>query len=230
MSDIRKAAAFKALAAQTEAEMLTRGLNVEPVAVHNVLAHMVTMVADRMGIQARSEALPAAEHCELLAPPVAAAVRAWHGPVPVEQLLYVDTDPANADTAAFGEAYGVRPEQSANCVVIAGKRGQEVTLAGCVVLAHTRADVNGIVRRHLGVRKASFAPKDTAVGETGMEYGGISPVGLPGGWPLLVDARVAGTPYVVIGSGRRRGKLLVPGEALAALPGAVVLDGLGTSG
>ncbi|AEW92775.1 MULTISPECIES: YbaK/EbsC family protein [Streptomycetaceae] len=170
---------------------------------------------------------PAVGHLDLLAPPVAAALRAWSGPVPIEQLLHVDTDPDHADTAVFGEVYGVPPENSANCVVVAGKRGQEVTLAACVVLAHTRADVNGVVRRRLGARKASFAPMETAVERTGMEYGGISPIGLPEGWPLLVDAAVVDTPYVVIGSGRRRGKLLVPGKALATLPGAVVLDGLG---
>ena len=173
------------------------------------------------------EALPAAEHLDLLAPPVAAVLRAWQGPVPVDQLLYVDTDPDNADTAVFGEVYGVPPEQSANCVVVAGKRGQDVTLAGCVVLAHTRADVNGMVKRHLGVRKASFASMDTAVGESGMEYGGISPIGLPDGWPLLIDSVAADTAYVVIGSGLRRGKLLVPGKALASLPNATVLEGLG---
>jgi prolyl-tRNA editing enzyme YbaK/EbsC (Cys-tRNA(Pro) deacylase) len=170
---------------------------------------------------------PAVERLDLLAAPVAAALRAWRAPVPVEQVLYVDTDPDNADTAVFGEVYGVPPEQSANCVVVAGKRGQDVTLAGCVVLAHTRADVNGLVRRHLGVRKASFAAMDTAVGETGMEYGGISPVGLPDGWPLLVDSVAADTPYVVVGSGLRRGKLLIPGKALAALPHATVLEALG---
>ncbi|MEU1628055.1 YbaK/EbsC family protein [Streptomyces sp. NPDC020096] len=173
------------------------------------------------------EALPASDHLDLLAPPVADALRAWRGPVPVDQVLYVDSDPADADTAVFGEVHGIPPELSANCVVVAGKRGQQVTLAGCVVLAHTRADVNGLVRRHLGVRKASFAPMDTAVSESGMEYGGISPIGLPAGWPLLVDAAVVDTPYVVIGSGRRRGKLLVPGKALATVPDAVVLDGLG---
>jgi prolyl-tRNA editing enzyme YbaK/EbsC (Cys-tRNA(Pro) deacylase) len=70
---------------------------------------------------------------------------------------------------------------------------------------------------------------DTAVGESGMEYGGITPIGLPPGWPLLIDAAVADSPYVVIGSGRRRGKLLVPGKALAGLPGAVVLEGLGVA-
>ncbi len=174
------------------------------------------------------EALVAADHLDLLAPPVAAALRAWQGPVPVGQVLYVDTDPDNADTAVFGEVYGVPAEQSANCVVVAGKRGQEVTLAGCVVLAHTRADVNGLVRRHIGARKASFAAMDTAVGETGMEYGGISPIGLPDSWPLLIDSTAADTAYVVIGSGRRRGKLLVPGQFLAALPNAVVLESLGS--
>jgi prolyl-tRNA editing enzyme YbaK/EbsC (Cys-tRNA(Pro) deacylase) len=71
---------------------------------------------------------------------------------------------------------------------------------------------------------------DTATGETGMEYGGITPVGLPGDWPVLVDSAVVDLPYVLVGSGRRRGKLLVPGKALAELPGAAVLDGLGVAG
>jgi prolyl-tRNA editing enzyme YbaK/EbsC (Cys-tRNA(Pro) deacylase) len=173
-------------------------------------------------------ALPAADRLDLLTPPVAAAVRAWHGPVPADQLLYVDTDPDNADTAVFLETYGAGlATSSANCVVVAGKRGGETRLAACVVLSATRVDVNGVVRRHLGVRKASFAPHETAVAESGMEYGGITPIGLPGEWPLLLDAAVADLPHVLIGSGRRRGKLIVPGKALAALPGVAVLAGLG---
>lgn len=166
------------------------------------------------------DARPATERRDLLPPPVAAAV--------TDEMIHVDTDPAKADTAGFVEAYGRDLlECSANCVVVAGRRGQDVTLAACVVLSTTRVDVNGTVRRHLGVRKASFAAMDTAVGETGMEYGGITPVGLPAGWPLLIDAAVVDTPYLVIGSGARRGKLIVPGKTLAALPGAVVLPGLG---
>ncbi|MFJ4848267.1 MULTISPECIES: YbaK/EbsC family protein [unclassified Streptomyces] len=172
---------------------------------------------------------PAVQRLDLLPEPVAAALTAWQGEVPVEEVLLVDTDPEKADTAVFAEAYGVGMDQSANCVVVAGKRGQDVTLAACVVLATTRADVNGFVRRHLGVRKASFAPMDTAVGESGMEYGGITPVGLPAAWPLLVDAAVTDTPYVIIGSGRRRGKLLLPGKALASLPGVQVVEELGVT-
>jgi prolyl-tRNA editing enzyme YbaK/EbsC (Cys-tRNA(Pro) deacylase) len=132
-----------------------------------------------------------------------------------------------ADTAAFTEAYGVPAEASANCVVVAARRAGQTTLAACLVLATTRADVNGLVRRHLGARKASFAPQDVAVGETGMAYGGITPVGLPPSWPVLVDAAVAAADLVVIGSGTRGSKLAVPGAVLAALPAVEVLDGLG---
>ncbi|MBL1100641.1 YbaK/EbsC family protein [Streptomyces coffeae] len=171
---------------------------------------------------------PAVECLDLLAAPVAAALRDWRGTEPVERVAYVDTDPDRADTAVLVETYGSwLLEQSANCVVVAGKRGGAVTLAAALVLAHTRADVNGVVRRHLGARKASFAPIETATGESGMEFGGITPIGLPAGWPLLVDAAVADIPYALIGSGSRRGKLIVPGKLLAGLPGAVVLEGLG---
>ncbi|MFI1928208.1 MULTISPECIES: YbaK/EbsC family protein [unclassified Streptomyces] len=175
-------------------------------------------------------ATPAPDCLDELVGPVADAVRRWSGSVPADEFVHVDTDPQWADTAVFVEHYGRELlEQSANCVVVAGKRGGETTLAACVVLSTTRVDVNGVVRRRLGVRKASFAAMDTAVGETGMEYGGITPIGLPAGWPVLVDSAVVDLPYVLVGSGRRRGKLLVPGKAFAELPGAVVLEGLGVA-
>ena len=165
---------------------------------------------------------PAAERPELLAAPVAAALGALDGPAWVAE---IDAD--LADTAAFTEAYGVPPEVSANCVVVAARRAGQTELAACLVPATTRADVNGLVRRHLGARKVSFAPQDVAVAESGMEYGGITPIGLPPSWPVLVDPAVAAAELVVIGSGTRGGKLAVAGAALAALPAAEVLEGLG---
>jgi prolyl-tRNA editing enzyme YbaK/EbsC (Cys-tRNA(Pro) deacylase) len=166
--------------------------------------------------------LPADEHRHLLAPPVAAALNRLAVPAWVARI-----DDDLADTAAFGDAYGVPPEASANCVVVAARRAGTTTLAACLVLATTRADVNGLVRRHLGARKASFAPQDVAVAESGMEYGGITPIGLPEGWPVLVDSAVAATDWVVVGSGTRGSKLALPGRTAAGLPGAEVLDGLG---
>jgi len=139
----------------------------------------------------------------------------------------VEIDPAVSDTAATQQAFGLEADTLANCVVVGGKREGTERLAACVVLSSTRADVNGVVRRYLDVRKASFLPMERAVTLTGMEYGGITPIGLPPDWPLLVDRRVTGQAMVVIGSGVRRSKILLPGELLAQLPAADVIDGLG---
>jgi prolyl-tRNA editing enzyme YbaK/EbsC (Cys-tRNA(Pro) deacylase) len=169
--------------------------------------------------------VPARSRPDLLAGPVVAALERWEGDP--DEVLVAAIDPDLADTAAFCARYEVPLEASANCVVIAAKRAGETRLAACLVLATTRADVNNLVRRQLGARKASFAAMDVAVAETGMEYGGITPIGLPDGWDVLVDRAVAEAGPVVVGSGVRRSKLCLPGDALARLPGAEVLDGLG---
>jgi prolyl-tRNA editing enzyme YbaK/EbsC (Cys-tRNA(Pro) deacylase) len=178
----------------------------------------------RMG---RLEAVPALDRPDLLAPPVAAALAALDGKLPADAVGVAEIDPGLADTATFCGRYDVPLDESANCVVVAGRRDGETRFAACVVLATTRADVNGLARRQLDVRKASFAAMDVAVEQTAMEYGGITPIGVPEHWPVLVDAAVAASPQVVIGSGVRRSKLVLPGEALGRLPGAVVLAGLG---
>ena len=90
-------------------------------------------------------------------------------------------------------------------------------------MATDRADVNKTVRKHLDVRKISFAPMAEAVAQTSMEYGGITPIGLPDGWPILVDEAVAAADWVVVGSGIRGSKIAVPGRVLAELPHAGVL-------
>ncbi len=164
---------------------------------------------------------------ELVAAPVAVALDAWPA---AEQVRVAPIDPDVADTAAFCERYDAAMEDSANCVIIAGRRGEVTRYAACLVLATSRADVNGTVRRRLDARKASFAAKDDAVALTGMEFGGITPLGLPADWPILLDAAVLGRASVVIGSGLRRSKIALPAQALTQLPGVEVVDGLATLG
>jgi prolyl-tRNA editing enzyme YbaK/EbsC (Cys-tRNA(Pro) deacylase) len=169
---------------------------------------------------------PVSHHRELVGPPTLAALErlSWLDTVGV-----VEIDPEVSDTAKSQERYGLPPTTLANCVVVGGRREAKERLAACVVLFTTRADVNGVVRRRLDVRKASFLPMDRAVELSGMEYGGINPIGLPEGWPVLVDRRVVDTDVVLIGSGVRRSKILLPGRKLAELPGAEVVEGLANS-
>jgi prolyl-tRNA editing enzyme YbaK/EbsC (Cys-tRNA(Pro) deacylase) len=172
----------------------------------------------------RLESLPVLDHLDLVAAPVAAALATW--PV-ADRVAVVAIDPGLADTAALTSAYDLPLGASGNCVVVSGRRGGEERTAACVVRADTRADVNNLVRRLLDVRKATFLPMDRAVEESGMEHGGITPVGLPEGWRVLVDERLLEERVVVLGSGVRRSKLLLTGNDLADLPGVELVADLG---
>ncbi|RYU10160.1 YbaK/EbsC family protein [Nocardioides iriomotensis] len=167
----------------------------------------------------RLTGVPALDRPDLLADSVHAFLSGWAraGEVGVAEI-----DPELADTAACAEAYDLPLDSGANCVVVSGRRDGQERLAACLVRADTRADVNNVVKRALDVRKCSFHPMERAVEETGMEYGGITPLGLPDGWRLLVDDLVVDIDVAIIGSGVRRSKLLVPGGLLADLPGAEV--------
>lgn len=167
--------------------------------------------------------VPALDRPDLLAPAVAAALAAWDR---AHEIGVTEIDPELADTAACAEAYDLPMSAGANCVVISGRRAGEEHVAACLVRADMRADVNTVVKRLLDVRKCSFHPLERAVAETVMEFGGITPLGLPAEWRLLVDAAVTEIEVAVIGSGVRRSKLLVPGSLLGAWPGAEVIEGL----
>ena len=137
----------------------------------------------------------------------------------------MECDPALADTAAFVEAYGVPLDQSANTIVVASK-GAAPTYAVCVLLATTSLDVNRVVRREMGVRKASFAAADPVRALTGMEIGGVTPFGLPEDLPILVDSRVMEPEWIVLGGGNRSSKLKLAPDALRGLPSVRVVEGL----
>jgi len=136
----------------------------------------------------------------------------------------IPCDPGLADTAAFCAAYDYALEDSANTIIVAGKNEPPVYVA-CVVLATTRLDVNRVVRRRLGVRKASFAGADETRVLTGQEIGGVTPIGLPPELPMWVDARVMERPRIILGGGSRERKVLAPPDLLTAL-GAEVVQGL----
>src|SRR4051794_23978666 len=96
--------------------------------------------------------VPVADAPELVGEPVRRLLQ--------DGLWVTEIDPALADTAAFCAYYEIGLDISANCVVVEARRAERVWYAACMVLATTRADVNGTVRKHLGARKISFAPME----------------------------------------------------------------------
>jgi len=137
-------------------------------------------------------------------------------------------DPDLADTAEFCEHYGFSPDDAANTIVIASKDESPV-FAACVVLATSRLDVNGVVRKRLGVRKVSFAPADLTAEVTGMVMGGVTPFGLPDTIPLWIDAAVMERERIIVGGGSRRLKIIGAPNMLAQLANVEVVEGLARS-
>ena len=175
----------------------------------------------------------AVDRPDLLAASTHAVISGWAAvePAVADAVLVAAIDPDLADTAAMTDAYELPLSASVNCVLVAGKRAGEEGTAACLVRARTRADVNNAVKRLLDVRKASFLPMDRATDESQMEYGGITPLGLPTGYRVLADASVGvddpdagGT--VIIGSGVRRSKIALPGALLVRAPGVEAVEGL----
>jgi len=137
----------------------------------------------------------------------------------------IDCDPDFADTAAFCERYGYSMAESANAICVAGK-SEARPMVCCLVLASMRLDVNGVVRKRLGVRKASFASAEETVERTGMMIGGVTPFGLPDGLPVWIDAAVMDCAKVIVGGGSRDCKIWCPPASLAAIAGAEVVPNL----
>ena len=163
---------------------------------------------------------PAADHLDWLAPSTATAIAL----IPEAQVFAIDPD--DADTATLTSKFGLPLAASGNAVLITGFRQGEARHCCCMTPADRRVDVNHAVKRALDVRKCSFASMDEAVEVSGMQYGGITPIGLPTDWPVWLDGHIARLDWVLIGSGIRASKLVVPGEALLRLPGAQLVEDL----
>jgi len=136
----------------------------------------------------------------------------------------IPIDPAFADTVAFCEKYGYPLERSCNTIVVASKKEPKKFVA-CVVLSHTRLDVNKRVTKLMGVSKASFASAEEMMALTGMQVGGVTPFSLPQGMPLYIDDRMIGLDWIILGGGGRSLKVKTSPEALIKL-GAEVVSGL----
>ncbi len=134
-------------------------------------------------------------------------------------------DPELADTARYCEHYGVPLENSANAILVRSKTG-EGRFVLCVLLATHRLNTNHTVRKKLGARKVSFASAEETRERTNMEIGGVTPLCLPAGLPIWIDAEVMQRPYVVLGGGNRSCKIKVDPRILLQQPDAEVVADL----
>jgi len=170
---------------------------------------------------------PIINRFDLVAPPVKKIAKNWQGNTPVEDIWVTEIDPKYMGGVELCEYYGVSQDEGANCVVVEAVRGENKTLAACLIPVNCkRADFNGVVRKHLNARRVSLVSLDEVLKQTNMEYGSITVFGLPESWPILIDPSISSLERVIIGAGLQKSKLSLPGKALLELPNAHVLEGL----
>ena len=145
---------------------------------------------------------------------------------PEGETKVAEIDPACADGESLHQVYGVPYEKELNCLVVAGSRGEETTYAALLVPYGKRASMNSVVRTPLNAKKVVFADLDYVIRETGMEFGSITPVGLPEGWKILAEETILEQETVIIGGGKVCSKIEIPVALLKKLPGFTVVKGL----
>ncbi len=170
--------------------------------------------------------LPAINKPDLISSCVYTLLKNDQGLFHAEGILVAEIDPHYAGGTDFCKRYSITENEGANCVIVEGIRNDKHTLAACVALVGYQMNFNGIIRKTLNARRVSVAPLPLVLHESKMEYGSITPFGLPAHWPILLDSRILNTPRIVIGSGLIKSKLFLPSGTLANLPGAIVIEGL----
>ncbi len=143
-----------------------------------------------------------------------------------QDVLVGEIDPQYMNGTALSDHYDVDVTEGINCIVVRGKREGEKVTAAILVPVGFRADLNRIVPERLEVKKVSMAPLEEVIEETGMEYGSITPIGLPDSWKILIDSRILLKETIIIGGGKQISKLRVPVAFLQQLPQVEVVEGL----
>lgn len=169
---------------------------------------------------------PILEKPDLVSNPVLEVAKSWKGTISISELLVTEIDPEFMGGKELSEHYGVDPSEGANCIIVEATNGGDKSFVAILVPVGFRADLNGIVRKHLHVKRISFAPLDKVLEVTGMEYGSITPFGLPLSWKILVDSLLTNKERIIVGGGKQISKLLLPTAMLKELPNVEIIEGL----
>ena len=169
------------------------------------------------------EFVSVASHPEYVAPKMLSFLKSHEltGKIQVAQI-----DPQYADGKKLSEAYGVDINQELNCLAFAGKRDGQIRYEAVVVPYGKRVNSGAVLKHAMDATKPSFANLDDVIAMTCMEFGSITPVGLPDDWQVLIDSSVKELDEVIIGGGHVDAKFKTKPQILAQLPHAKFVDQL----
>lgn len=143
-----------------------------------------------------------------------------------KEILVAEIDPNYAGGLDLCNKYNIDLKLGANCLIAEGIRKDQKTIVALLVPVGYKYDMNKTVRKALDARMVSASPLDFVLKETKMEYGSITPIGLPKDWLIFVDPLVLKNEQVIIGGGLKTSKISIPTSILLKLPNIQILEGL----
>lgn len=144
----------------------------------------------------------------------------------IDQFKVARIDPKYANDPRLDDVYEVDPYLRLKCIVFMGVRRKVDKYAAVVVQNPYKVDSGSLLHHAMDVSKVSFGNLDDVIKQTDMEFGSITPVGVPEFYQILIDSRVKKIPDVILGSGQVNSKLMTTLQALESLPNARYVDGL----
>lgn len=169
---------------------------------------------------------PVLDYAQLVPKTVYNAILQGNWSCDKRDFLVAEIDPQYAGGKELCEKYQIDVSQGVNCLVVIGIRGQNKSYAACLVPVGYRYDMSGVVRKTMGVRQVSVAPLDFVISQTQMEYGSITPIGLPNQWSMFIDPAVITHKHIIVGGGLAKSKLCIPSSVLLDIPNSIILEGL----
>ena len=150
---------------------------------------------------------PVIDKKEMVPDTIYNAVYNWSGVCPKDSFWVANINPNYAGGQELCEHYMIDPKIGANCLVVEGKRNSTTTYAVCLVPVGYRYNMSSVIRKAMNARQVSVAPLDMVLEKSKMEYGSITPIGLPEDWTLYIDPLVLKNERIIIGGGYVSSKL-----------------------
>ena len=143
-----------------------------------------------------------------------------------QQFLVAKIDPAFADGNKLCEQYNIDKRIGFNCLIVECKRNDIVKYCALIVPIGYKYNMGSVVRKYTNSRVVSVAPLDYVLEKTGMEYGSITPIGLPKDWAILVDPLIKNQEQIIIGGGLVNSKISLSTELFLRIPNVEIVEGI----
>lgn len=144
----------------------------------------------------------------------------------INKFLVAEINPEFADGNKLCEEYNIDKKQGFNCLVVECKRNDIIKHCALIVPIGYKYNMGSVVRKYTNSRIVSVAPLEYVLENTGMEYGSITPIGLPNDWMILVGPLIQDQEQIIIGGGFVKSKISLPTKLFLTLSNVEIVVGV----